>query len=128
MREALTELDVEDIEHPDVSLVHETGWRLGAYPSGLLIWENLESGAPRHMRGVSRDEVLKMWQSLSRGELAAIRPGLGCQDTVQARTAKFELPGLVFVGEGRAPKWARKLRRETTMTLQWIEENLCMGT
>jgi hypothetical protein len=25
-------------------------------------------------------------------------------------------------------KLARKLRRETTMTLQWIAENLCMGT
>ena len=34
MREALAELDVEDPEHPDVALIHENGWCLGAYPSG----------------------------------------------------------------------------------------------
>ena len=72
MREALAELDVEDIEHPDVALIHENGWCLGAYPSGLLVWENLENSEPRHMRGVSRERVLKLWQRLSRGELAAI--------------------------------------------------------
>jgi hypothetical protein len=82
MREALAELDVEDIEHPDVALIHESAWCLGAYPSGLLIWENLESGEPRHMRGVSRERVLELWQKLSRGELAAIeaepwKPGYG---------------------------------------------------
>lgn len=72
MREALVELDVEDVEHPDVTLTHESGWCLGAYPSGLLVWENLESGEPRHMRDVSRGRVLELWQRLSRGDLAAI--------------------------------------------------------
>ncbi len=74
MREALAELDVEDIEHPDVALIHESGWCLGAYPSGLLIWENLadDAGQPRHMREVARERVLELWQRLSRGELSAI--------------------------------------------------------
>ena len=72
MTEGLAELDVEDIEHPDVALIHESGWCLGAYPSGLLVWENLESGEPSHMCGVSRDRVLELWQRLSRGELAEI--------------------------------------------------------
>ena len=71
-REALSELDVEDVEHPDVALIHESGWCLGAYPSGLLIWEHLEDGEPRHMRGVSRERVLELWQRLSRGELSAV--------------------------------------------------------
>jgi hypothetical protein len=82
MREALAELDEEDIEHPDVALIHESGWCLGAYPSGLLIWEHLEGSGPRHMRGISRERVLELWQMLARGEFAAIdaepwKPGYG---------------------------------------------------
>ncbi len=74
MREALAELDIEDIEHPDVALIHESGWCMGAYSSGLLVWENLadDAGQPRHMRGVTRERVLELWQRLSRGELSAI--------------------------------------------------------
>jgi hypothetical protein len=72
MREALAELDVEDVEHPDVALIHESGWCLGAYPSGLLIWEHLENGEPRHMRGVSRERVLELWQRLSLGDLSSV--------------------------------------------------------
>ena len=82
MREALAELDVEDVEHPDVTLIHESGWCLGAYRNGLLIFENLEAGEPRHMRGISREHVIELWQRLSRGELSAIevepwKPGYG---------------------------------------------------
>ena len=74
MREALAELDVEDVEHPDVALIHESGWCLGAYPSGLLIWEDLsaDDGAPRHMRAVPRDRVLELWQKLAKGDIAAV--------------------------------------------------------
>lgn len=76
MREALAELDVEDIEHPDVSLIHESDWCLGAYPSGLLIWENLSSDCePQHMSGVSRERVLELWQCLARGEVDSV----GCE-------------------------------------------------
>src|SRR6266576_3090300 len=72
MRDALAELDIEDVEHPDVALIHESGWCLGAFPSGLLIWEHLEGNEPRHMRGMSRERVLELWQMLARGEFAAI--------------------------------------------------------
>src|SRR6478752_6624545 len=74
MREALAELDVEDDEHPDVALIHESGWCLGAYPSGLLIWEHLghDNVGPGHMRGISRERVLELWQELARGEITAI--------------------------------------------------------
>src|SRR5262245_36058483 len=43
LREILQELDIktEDFEHSDVSLKHETEWCLSAFPSGLLIWENV---------------------------------------------------------------------------------------
>ena len=83
MREALAELDVEDVEHPDVALIRESGWSLGAYPSGLLVWEDLSAGnEPRHMRGVTRKRVLELWQILARGDIAAVdaepwKPGYG---------------------------------------------------
>ena len=38
----LRSLDMEDNEHPDVALKHETEWCLSAYPGGLLVWENAE--------------------------------------------------------------------------------------
>jgi hypothetical protein len=80
MREVLAELDAEDEEHGSVSLTHESEWCLGAYPGGLLVWENLEGGEPRHMNGVSRERMLELWIKLARGELAEIerepwRPG-----------------------------------------------------
>lgn len=82
MREALAELEVEDKEHPEVSLIHASGWCLGAYPSGLLIWKNLDQGEPRHMRDITRPKVLELWLQLSRGELEAVnsepwQPGYG---------------------------------------------------
>ena len=83
MREVLAELDVEDDEHPDVALVHESGWCLGAYPSGLLVWEYLGNAyEPRHMRGVPRDRVLELWKRLAKGEISAVnaepwQPGYG---------------------------------------------------
>jgi hypothetical protein len=82
MAAALGELDTHDQEHPDVSLSHESEWSLSAFESGLLVWENLESGEPRHMKGVSRREVLRLWIALSQGELSLIEaeawlPGYG---------------------------------------------------
>ncbi len=72
MREVLAELDVDDGEHPSVSLTHESEWCLGAYPDGAIVWENLEEGDPRHMTGVSRDQILKLWTKLASGDLAAV--------------------------------------------------------
>jgi hypothetical protein len=72
LREILAELDVEDDEHPDVSLSHESEWTLSAYSGGSVVWENLEGGEPRHLRDVNRDRVLDLWLKLSRGEFEAI--------------------------------------------------------
>ncbi|MEO0511059.1 MAG: hypothetical protein AAF065_14510 [Verrucomicrobiota bacterium] len=75
MREVLELLDepeIEDEEHPDVSLVHDpTGWSLSVFPNGIVTFENLddEDNTPRFMNGVSRTDVLKMWQELSRGKI-----------------------------------------------------------
>lgn len=73
MRELLDSLDLVDIEHPDVCLTHESGWSLSAFPSGLLVWENVESdAAPRHMSGVSRERVLSLWLALAAGDIAQV--------------------------------------------------------
>jgi hypothetical protein len=73
MREILTELDAEDIEHPGVSLTHESEWSLGAYPTGLLTWENIAADdEPRHMNGVSRERVLELWAKLAEGRIAEV--------------------------------------------------------
>ncbi len=73
LREILGQLDVEDDEHPWVSLTHESEWYLAAYPGGLLVWENAEvAGNPRHMNAVGRDRVLELWIKLSRGMLREI--------------------------------------------------------
>jgi len=72
MRAILDELDADDEEHCSVSLTHESEWCLGAYPGGLLVWENLEDGEPRHMNGVPRARVLQLWIQLSEGSIDVI--------------------------------------------------------
>lgn len=73
MREVLSELDSEDIEHPGVSLTHESEWSLGAYPGGTLTWENVDAADnPRHMNGVTRERVLALWSKLAEGKIAEI--------------------------------------------------------
>jgi hypothetical protein len=47
LRELLQSLDIDDKEHPDVALTHESGWCLSAFPSGLLVWENDETNSGR---------------------------------------------------------------------------------
>lgn len=79
----LRELDGPiDQEHTDVSATHHSGWCLTAFPSGLLVWEDLDEDAPRHMRAVSRPGVRSLWLALAAGNLATIEsqawaPGYG---------------------------------------------------
>ncbi|MGW4820100.1 hypothetical protein ACWEP4_14085 [Streptomyces sp. NPDC004227] len=63
-----------DDEHPDVSLSHESGWSLSAFAGGLLLWENTEddSVVPGQMHAVSREEVLRLFELLAAGGIAAI--------------------------------------------------------
>jgi hypothetical protein len=72
MRKTPEELDTVDNEHPCVPLTHESEWCLGAYPNGLLVWENLERGGPRHMNAVPRERVLDLWIKLSQGNIGDI--------------------------------------------------------
>ena len=91
MREVLAELDDDDDEHPCVSLTHESEWSLGAFPGGLVVWENLEAGEPRHMNKVARERVLELWRKLADGRLSEIEaePWLpGYQDAERMDTGE----------------------------------------
>lgn len=68
-RDAFTDAD-EDA--PDVWLTHHrTGWTLFAYPSGLMVLDNLddENCPVRHLRKVNFDHALHLWQQLLKGEI-----------------------------------------------------------
>jgi hypothetical protein len=83
LRAALAELDVDDPEHPDCWLEDELGWGISAFGSGLVIFENVETNeGPWHMRRVSREQVLELWNLLRTGRVEALRhlawkPGYG---------------------------------------------------
>ncbi|MFI9206308.1 hypothetical protein [Streptomyces sp. NPDC053048] len=77
MRTILDTLADADDEHPDVSLTHESGWSLSAFPSGellWLLWENLDEAdtTPRQIAGVPQDEVLRLFGLLATGDTAEI--------------------------------------------------------
>ena len=76
LQEILAELDAEDDEQTSVSVTHESGWRLRAYPDGLLVWEDPEDEEPRHMSKIPRERVLGLWIKLSRGMLNEIEQEL----------------------------------------------------
>jgi hypothetical protein len=96
MRAALAELDAEDVEQPDTSLEHESGWGLSAFGSGALVWENVESDElPRHMKGLTRERVLELWLKLAAGKIAEIDeepwlPGYGSPPVTDAERAELE--------------------------------------
>ncbi|MSU77609.1 MAG: hypothetical protein EXS16_05880 [Gemmataceae bacterium] len=69
--EELNELPGDE-EHCSVSVTHESKWCLGAYGGGYLIWENLEGDAPRHITGVSEENILFLWEALAKGDIEFI--------------------------------------------------------
>ena len=79
----LNSLAAPDTEHPDVSLSHESGWCASVFGSGLIIFENVETGeGPWHMRLPAPQQALDVWRLLSGGQIAAIQshpwvPGYG---------------------------------------------------
>ena len=72
MAELLSTIDPNDGEHPDVALTHETEWCLAVFASGLVVFENLEQGDPRHMRLPKPIDALPLWQQLARGDIKGL--------------------------------------------------------
>jgi hypothetical protein len=73
----LAELDtkVNDDEHVSVSVRRSDGWCIGAYLSGLVLFENVEDLGvePRHQWVRTRDEARRLMEMLIQGDLAALR-------------------------------------------------------
>ena len=79
----LDELSQADPDHPDVAVSHESGWTLSVFPSGRVVWENVEEDdEPRHMFLHDRTELVQLLNTLADGrvgdvDLAAWQPGYG---------------------------------------------------
>jgi len=79
----LDELDETDIEHADVSVSHESGWTLSVYPSGRLVWENIEEDdEPLHTFVHERAEVERLLFAVADGHVEIVdaeawEPGYG---------------------------------------------------
>lgn len=72
--EALSELDKPDAEHPDCWLNTEDGWSISVFESGLIIFQNVETGeGPWHMRSTSKETALELWQLLQENNIAALQ-------------------------------------------------------
>lgn len=70
--EILAELKAADSEHSTTSLKHESEWVLSYCKTGVLVYENVEEGDPRHMAGVPASVVVELWKRLADGELDAL--------------------------------------------------------
>jgi hypothetical protein len=86
LTELLGELDIpeKDDEHVSVAVRLPAGWCVGAYVSGLVVYENVEDLAvgPRHLRVETRGAARRLMDLLVRGDLAELerqpwRPGNG---------------------------------------------------
>jgi len=79
MEQIIAQLDMpdfEEVDHPDLSLVHDSsGWTLTLYPGGIVTYENLEDDddQPRFMAGILRAEALQLWKSLARGDIDSLK-------------------------------------------------------
>ena len=70
----VAELDTSnDAEHADVSVTHESGWALSAFPSGLVVWEKVDGDAPAaHRQSVDRTEVRRLFGLLASDDVNAV--------------------------------------------------------
>ena len=74
--ESLDDPDVQEQDHPDVSLIHDpSGWVVTVYSGGTVTLENLNEAdePPRYMRHVSQQDCLNMWLDLSRGRITPLQ-------------------------------------------------------
>ena len=96
MAEILASPWITDVEHGEAWLTHETEWTLSFNGNDRLTWQCLEGDSePRHMKGVSRQRVLRLWCKLAAGKIAEIerepwQPGYGAEPLTEAQRAEIE--------------------------------------
>jgi hypothetical protein len=101
MRAILVELDTIDEEHAEAWLSHENGWSISAMPRGHVVLENVEGPdePPRHLRGVSRERVIQLWEQLAAGNAdevmrAGWQPGYGDSPATEGEAAERAMAAL----------------------------------
>ncbi len=85
LRDLLAELAIEDEEHPEVGVHHDSGWCIAAYGRGYVTWEipkvRIDEGKKvndgkittgRHMTGVTDEKIIELWTKLARGDIDGI--------------------------------------------------------
>lgn len=67
-------LDAADQEHGDVSVSQPSGWTISAYANGNVVLGNVEdrSDKPRHMKGLSRSDAVRLMKSLAADDFKAL--------------------------------------------------------
>lgn len=68
----LAELDTPDPEHPDVAVTQDGINTLSVFVDGTIVWENVEEGEPRHLKGVSRDDARRLAEAVASGDLQQV--------------------------------------------------------
>lgn len=65
----------EEADHPDASLVHESGWSLTVTAGGTVVLENLEDESePSRLRlGVEKRDALRLWERLAAGDVEGLQ-------------------------------------------------------
>ena len=92
------------------------GWYLGEETFRQELMEQVRTGAgPNHDRGQRRESAEAKAERIVQGEL---RKMYWSEETLRQRPK----------GDAGKVRIARRLRRETTMTLAWIAQRLTMGT
>ena len=79
LREILQAIRIDEDDYYPIEvadLIHEeTQWILSAYSNGSLVWcksgEEEEENS-KHMKGVSREEILALWLKLAEGDIGAV--------------------------------------------------------
>ena len=68
----VAELAISDPEHPDIAIDHESGWGLSAFPSGLVLWGNVERDDPERRMLVSRERLMALMRAVAEGDFAEL--------------------------------------------------------
>ncbi len=70
----LAELDdrSEDTEHCSVAVTHDSEWCIEASMDGYVTFESLESGEPRHMKGLPPEAIIDLWTRLAKGDIDSL--------------------------------------------------------
>ena len=64
------ELEQSGIIDGNVSVIHDdTGWCISAHRDSRVVFEHLRNGGERHMKAVSKENVIKLWKRLIQGEI-----------------------------------------------------------